>query len=264
MITRTPTGHDTEPPPSAAKNRRLQYIVGLAAVAISLIFILLAATGAGFSGMYQFALAVNIISLGFLVYLVLTMSDDLFVKLTTAAVTALVLIPSFIQAVAYSRGTTVRYPFQNITYSSPECFANDGTLTLAGQESPQNVVQCSYTQEHDGKSFTYSFIPPQQLGERNVTITGMDGTFGIDEDPTNPYMPNATAILTVSYGDHTICRIEVSWGHPEHCDSSGDLQFVNNQPLVISEVANFGPKHKGHQLFAGIIDPQLVLKERES
>jgi hypothetical protein len=258
MIFRTSTGHGIEPSPSAGKDRRLRYVVGIAAVAVGLIFIVLVATGAGFSGMYQFALAVNIIGLGFLVYLVVTTSDDIFVKLTTAAVTALVLIPSFIQAVAYSRGTAVRYPFQNITYSSPECFVNDGTLSLAGQEASQNVVQCRYTQDHDGKSFTYSFMPPQQLGEHDVTITGMDGTFGIDEDPANPYIPNATAILTVSYGNHTICRIAVRWGHPGHCDSSGDLQFVNNQPLVVSQVANFGAKYKGGQLFAGIIDPQLV------
>jgi len=236
---------------------------------VVLIFLGAMASQGGYPLIYEFSLLINVTALLFLTYLVFVKSTDKVLKNTTAVVAVVALIPSLIQGWSYWRGTTAQYSLsanmQNVVYANnAECFPNNGTLTIAGNpEASENIIQCRHTQ--DGKSLTYSFMPPQQLGERDVRIAGVGGTFGIDQDPHNDKMPGATVTWTVSYAGNTICRVNVHSGQSgQRCKSSGDLPFVNNQPLVISQVANFGAGHGGQTLYAGIIDPVLVLQEHES
>jgi hypothetical protein len=250
------------------KQRPLQtafyIVIGIALLA----FIIVLAVNGGYPLIYELSLILEVTGLILLIALVFKKSHSNTLRTATAVVTAVALAPSLIQGWRYWQGSTLHYPLtphvQDTKYSyNAECFANNGTLTIKGYpEATGNVVQCRHTQT--GIALTYSVMPPLQLGEHDVRIAGLDGTFGIDQDPQNPMMPNANVIWTVVYAGHTICTIDVHWGQAgKPCESNGEVPFAPNEPLVISQVANFGLKHNGQVLYAGIINPELLLKEHE-
>lgn len=278
MATTTPMGQGDDNPhqepesplwPDFFKRHRFQIIAFSAMGIFALIFISMLASGGGYPVIYEISLLANLFGFLFLCYLVFRRSNDFLLEFATAVVTAVAVVPSLIQGWSYWQGTTLRYSLSANMHPVPypgnaECFPNDGTLMIAGSpEASDNIVQCRHTQS--GKRLAYSFTPPEQLGERNVDITGVGGVFGIDQDPQNSKMPGATVDWTVSYMGHTICRIDAHWGQSgQHCESNVNLPFDNGQRLVVTQVANFGTGHSGQELYAGIIDPVLLLNVRKS
>lgn len=168
-------------------------------------------------------------------------------------------LPTLYQQWNYLSGTTISYwlPSKITNSSSSVCFSGGGTLTIRHRVST-DVVQCHHT---DTRTLYYSFLLPVDEGG-TLQIIGFRGTFGIDQENVN--FPRAVAVWQIYYNGDVICSVTAHWRRPGHCTNVPDTAVVEGDLLIIKQTVNGRTADASESLFAGIIDPVLVLKEYQS
>ena len=171
-------------------------------------------------------------------------------------------LPTVYQQWNYLYGTTINYSLPSrisevVASNGSKCFSGDGTLMIGNQVS-SDVVQCYHT---DKGRLLYFFSLPVDVGGA-LQIVGIKGTFGIDQQNVN--LPNATVTWQILYNGDLICNVTAHWRQPGHCTNVPDTPVVQDKMLAIEQTANDGTGNTRQSLFAGIIDPVLVLRDYRS
>jgi hypothetical protein len=126
------------------------------------------------------------------------------------------------------------------------------SLTLSGSRSYSGIIQCGNS---DAGPYAANGELRFDTSSLSGRITGVGGTFGIDETSTS--QRGATATFTVLYGGQVLCVLTVSWGAPRSCPSLDGSVFANSGYLTIRQ--SVSPARSDRGLWAGVLNPTLIL-----